>query len=92
MPEFVRVKDKASRHEFTIDKINVVDGLEIIDKPAVDPRGNPLPAKPSVPVKSSAPAPKRKRRAAKKTAAKKPVSKLADGKNGPVAANKEESK
>lgn len=92
MPDFVRVKDKASRHEFTIDAINVVDGLEVIDKPAVDPRGNPLPAKPSVPVKSDAPAPKRKRRVAKKAAVKKPVSNPADETNGPVAANKEESK
>ena len=92
MPEFVRVKDNKTRHEFTIDAINVADSLKVIDKLAVDRNGRPLPAKPSVPVISSTSAPKRKRRAAKKTVAKKPVSKPADEKNGSDAANQEESK
>lgn len=48
-PEFVRVKDKNSRHEYTVATHAIREHHEVIDKPAVDAVGQPLPAKPFVP-------------------------------------------
>lgn len=46
MPEWVRVKDPVSRHEFTITRDHADSaGLKPIDKPAADTYGNPLPPK-----------------------------------------------
>lgn len=58
--EYVRVKDKNSRGEYTVASHAVRDHHEVINKDAVDPTGQPLPPKPFVPKgagkKSSAPA------------------------------------
>lgn len=58
-PVFVRAKD--GKHEITVTADNAKRrGLEIVDKPATDPTGKPLPPKPFVSKgtnrKSSAPA------------------------------------
>ena len=47
-PTFVRVKDKNSKHEYTVATVAVRAHHELIDKPAVDPVGRPLPPKPHV--------------------------------------------
>lgn len=45
MPEFLRVKDKTSGHEYTIPSAALdEDAQTVIDKPAVDATG-PLPTK-----------------------------------------------
>lgn len=47
-PEFVRVKNEGG-HEVTITAANAKRrGLEVLDKPATDPVGKPLPPKPRV--------------------------------------------
>lgn len=49
MPEFVRVKDRKSKHEMTVTAANAEalgDAVEVLDKPAVDGNGKPLPGKP----------------------------------------------
>lgn len=53
MPKFVRVKDKKSGHEFTVAEVRLADkrfadAVEVLDKPAVNASGKPLPAKPNV--------------------------------------------
>lgn len=50
MPEFVRVKDPVSGHEFTTSAGNAANlRLEVLkSKPALDPFGRHLPAKPHV--------------------------------------------
>ena len=35
MPDWIRVKDKTTKHEFTIDRANLTDAVEEVDKPAV---------------------------------------------------------
>lgn len=45
MPEFIRVRDTDTKHEFTIPAAALRDGLERIDKPAMSPDGRPLPPK-----------------------------------------------
>lgn len=61
-PEFVRVKDKNSKGEYTVASYAVRDHHEVLkNKDAVDVTGRPLPPKPFVPhkgasKKSSAPA------------------------------------
>lgn len=52
-PVFVRVKDKNSRHEYTVAEQSLRAHHEVIDKPAVDAVGQPLPAKPFVPHKGA---------------------------------------
>ena len=52
-PVFVRVKSKTSKHEFTIAEHSVTDAVEVLDKPAIDPTGSPLPPKPHVPNKGA---------------------------------------
>lgn len=59
MPNFVRVKDKTSGHEFTVDEVRLEDkrfaeAHEVLDKPAVNRYGAPLPAKPNVRVTARA--------------------------------------
>ena len=59
--EFVRVRD--TNGEFTTSRASAeADGLEVLDKPAVDQIGRPLPAKPKVgnPSTSPRPSPKAK--------------------------------
>ncbi|WP_156793985.1 hypothetical protein [Aeromicrobium marinum] len=59
--EYVRVRD--TNGEFTTSRANAdASGLKVLDKPAVDQIGRPLPAKPHV----------RPKAPAKKTAASKP--------------------
>lgn len=55
MPEFVRVKDKTTGHEFSVRVPNPAK-VDVIDKPAVDLNSKPLPAKPKVAVKPPKPA------------------------------------
>lgn len=48
MPDFVRVKSDRG-HEFTTtDGLASELGLPVVEKPAVDSNGRPLPAKPNV--------------------------------------------
>lgn len=45
----IRVKDKVTKHEYTIDDDEGrrnLDGFEVLDKPATDRLGQPLPPKP----------------------------------------------
>jgi hypothetical protein len=35
MTDWIRVKDKNTKHEYTIDRNNLTDAVEEIDKPAV---------------------------------------------------------
>ncbi len=53
MPEFVRVRDSVTKHEYTIGADAVVDGLTVLDKPATNSGGAPLAAKPHVTTSSS---------------------------------------
>lgn len=52
MPEWVRVKDKETGHEYSVPADQVVDGLDLLDKPGADRFGDPLPAKPNRPLAS----------------------------------------
>ena len=45
MPEFIRVKDKDTKHEKSIVAGSSLDGWEVLDKDAVSPDGTPLPDK-----------------------------------------------
>lgn len=45
MPEYVRVKDKSTKHEKSIVAGSSMDGWEVLDKPAANPDGTPLPDK-----------------------------------------------
>lgn len=47
MPEYIRVKDSVTKHEYTT-AAPAAEGLEVLKKDAVDPFGRPLPAKPYV--------------------------------------------
>lgn len=59
MPEYVRVKDPSTGHEHTVTTLQAeAFGCQVINKPAVDDWGNPLPAKPSVTVAEAAAAKK----------------------------------
>lgn len=58
MPEFIRVKDKTSKHEFSIVASAFdEEAYTRLDKPATKPDGTPLPAKHhlSLSTKDSAP-------------------------------------
>ena len=49
MADFVRVKDKETGHEFSLAARSVnADLHDVLDKPAVDANGRPLPAKPHI--------------------------------------------
>lgn len=56
MSDFVRVKDKATGHEYSTS--HVTDNHEVLDKRAVDANGRPLPAKPKTTVAKKASASK----------------------------------
>ena len=45
MPEFIRVKDKDTKHEKSIVAGSPLDGWDVLDKPAAEPDGTPLPDK-----------------------------------------------
>lgn len=46
MPEFIRVKDKSTKHEKSIPADSPLEGWEVLeDKPATHPDGTPLPDK-----------------------------------------------
>lgn len=46
MPEFVRVRDSETGHEYSVvDSVPLAETQTIIDKPAVSPDGTPLPPK-----------------------------------------------
>lgn len=47
MPEWTRVRDKSTGHEFSVARVNP-KAHDVLDKPAVDRNGSPLPAKPRV--------------------------------------------
>ncbi len=47
--EWVRIKDKDTKHESTVARMSVrPDQHEILDKDAADANGNPLPNKPYI--------------------------------------------
>jgi hypothetical protein len=57
MPELVRVKDTTTGHEFSWPAHLIgdgVEGVEVIDKPAVDGNGEPVPPKHKTTVDKSA--------------------------------------
>lgn len=56
MPEMVRVKDKTTGHEFSwpAHLVKGVEGVEVLDKPAVGDDGEVLPAKNKTTVEKSA--------------------------------------
>ena len=71
MSDLVRAKDPSTGHEFTTTALAAkVLGADVVDKPAVDERGNALPAKPRVRVRKDA-APTASPEAAPKTPARK---------------------
>ncbi len=45
MPEYNRVRDPGTQHEFTVGPVYDPE-LELLDEPAVDGTGRPLPPKP----------------------------------------------
>lgn len=48
MPDFVRVRDKSTGHESTVSRARadqLGDAVEVLDEPAIDGLGRPLPAK-----------------------------------------------
>lgn len=45
---FVRVKDNDTRAEYSLPATASRDGVTVLDKPAADDNGDPLPAKTSV--------------------------------------------
>jgi hypothetical protein len=45
MTEWIRVKDKTTKHEKSIVAGSSLDGWEVLDKPAANPDGTPLPDK-----------------------------------------------
>lgn len=45
MPDWKRVRDKHSGHEYSTQHV-LADAHEVLDKPAADAYGRPLPAKP----------------------------------------------
>jgi len=56
--EFVRVKDPGTGHEVTVPRrVAEAEKLTVLDKPALDSNGRPLPGKPHVEL-AKAPAPK----------------------------------
>ena len=74
MPEFVRVKNHRG-HEFTTTaELATAHALKVLDKPAVDPDGRALPAKPNV----------------SRRVAGKPKPAVRDNNPGPEAASKED--
>lgn len=50
MSEYVRVRDLTTGHEYTTRERNVVEGLEVLDKPALGADGLPRPPKYRVPL------------------------------------------
>lgn len=47
MPIWTRVRDKATGHEYSVQNV-MPPAHEVLDKPAADAYGRPLPAKPRV--------------------------------------------
>lgn len=45
MPEYVRVKCKSTKHEKSIPAEASREGWDVLDKPATNPDGTPLPDK-----------------------------------------------
>lgn len=58
MSEFVRVKDKTTGHEYSVRRPDP-KRVDVLDKPAVDRNGKPLPAKPKTTVAAVASAKKK---------------------------------
>ena len=57
MPDFVRIKDKGTGHESTVSRARadrLGDAVEVLDAPAVDAVGRPLPGKPASKAKAAA--------------------------------------
>lgn len=48
MTDWFRVKDKSTKHEYTVGVVDP-EAHEVLKKPGADDLGNPLPAKPNVP-------------------------------------------
>lgn len=60
MTEYVRVKDKQTRHEYTIRADQVTDAHSVLKRPALDRHGDPAPVKFNKPlpkISGAAPAP-----------------------------------
>jgi hypothetical protein len=49
MTGFIRVKDPATGHEYSLPEGVPLDGRKVLNKPATDAAGLPLPDKPNVP-------------------------------------------
>lgn len=47
MPEWTRVEDKSTGHQYTVARVNE-DAHNVLDKPGADAFGRPLPAKPNI--------------------------------------------
>lgn len=63
MPDFVRVRDKGTGHVSSIARVRAErlgDAVELLDEPAVDGLGRPLPAAPAPKPTKTAPAAKTK--------------------------------
>jgi hypothetical protein len=52
MPDWKRVRLEESGHEVTVATVR--DGMKVLDKPATDVRGRPLPALPKTTVAAAA--------------------------------------
>ena len=61
MSEYVRVRDKQTKHEYTVRADRVIpEGHTVLDKPALDRHGDPAPVKFNKPlpkISGAAPAP-----------------------------------
>ena len=97
MSEFQRVKDKATGHEYSVRHPDLAK-VKVLDEPAIDRNGHPLPAKPKMSVTEQVAAKRKPRKPRKRAAAKKPQTSVATSAtantNGaePTATPKEGSK
>lgn len=94
---YVRVKDKKSGHEWTTSKTwakSNAAAVDVIDKPAVNASGDPLPPKEKRQTARAAAAPAKKaaprKRAAKKTSARKRAASTNTTTTGGASASKPE--
>lgn len=68
MPDYVRVRDESTGHEFTIPRGRLTDGLKVIDKPAMTPSGRRRDVTYRLPLGTPRPGSKQeRRRSTKKT-------------------------
>lgn len=78
MPEYVRVRSKATGHEFTITKDQLSEAVVEIDKPALGSDLTPAPVKYRTPL-------------GKKSSGRRPAAKKASDDNGQTAESEKEN-